>query len=329
MKLPPLVHAVLGAGLLLMGTGAAHADFTPKKPECIAPAKPGGGFDLTCRILTSSLEKSGLLDQPMRVTFMPGGVGAVAYTHMNSNRRTDDNAVVAFSSGSSLNLALSKFGKNLDVDDARWLGAIGTDYGAIIVKADAPWNNLAELAADIQANPGKQVVGAGGTVGSQDWMKAAFFYRQLGLDPRSMRYVAYEGGGDAMAAVLGNHIQVYPGDMSEIKGQLDAGIVRVLAVLAPERLDGDYAEIPTATEQGFDVEWPIMRGFYMAPEASDEAYQYWVKQFNDLYQTDAFTEVRNNQGLFPLSMSGDEFEAYIKAEVGKFQELSREMGLLK
>ena len=160
-------------------------------------------------------------------------------------------------------------------------------------------------------------------------MKAAFLYKNLGLDPRKMRYVAYEGGGDAMAAVLGDHIQVYPGDMSEIKGQLDAGIVRVLAVLSPERLDGDYAGIPTATEQGFDMEWPIMRGFYMAPEASDEAYGYWVEQFNDLYQTDAFTQVRNNQGLFPLSMSGDEFETYIRAEIDKFQTLSREMGLLK
>lgn len=328
MKSTPLLHAVLGAGLLVMGTGSAHADFTPKKPECIAPAKPGGGFDLTCRILTSSLDKSGLLQEPMRVTFMPGGVGAVAYTHMNSNRRTDNNAVVAFSSGSSLNLALSKFGKDLDVDDARWIGAVGADYGAIIVKADAPWNNLQELADEIKSNPAL-VFGAGGTVGSQDWMKAAFLYKNLGLDPRKMRYVAYEGGGDAMAAVLGNHIQVYPGDMSEIKGQLDAGIVRVLAVLSPERLDGDYAGIPTATEQGFNMEWPIMRGFYMAPEASDEAYGYWVEQFNDLYQTDAFTQVRNNQGLFPLSMSGDEFETYIRAEIDKFQTLSREMGLLK
>ncbi len=328
MKSTPLVHAVLGAGLLVMAAGSAHADFTPKKPECIAPAKPGGGFDLTCRILTSSLDKSGLLEEPMRVTFMPGGVGAVAYTHMNSNRRTDDNAVVAFSSGSSLNLALSKFGKDLDVDDARWIGAVGADYGAIIVKADAPWNNLQELADEIRSNPAL-VFGAGGTVGSQDWMKAAFLYKSLGLDPRTMRYVAYEGGGDAMAAVLGNHIQVYPGDMSEIKGQLDAGIVRVLAVLSPERLDGDYAQIPTATEQGFAMEWPIMRGFYMAPEASNEAYGYWVEQFNDLYQTDAFTQVRNNQGLFPLSMAGDEFEAYIRAEIAKFQTLSREMGLLK
>ncbi|OIN03761.1 Bug family tripartite tricarboxylate transporter substrate binding protein [Oceanisphaera psychrotolerans] len=328
MKSTPLVHAVLGAGLLVMGAGSAHAEFTPNKPECIAPAKPGGGFDLTCRILTSSLDKSGLLKEPMRVTFMPGGVGAVAYTHMNSNRRTDDNAVVAFSSGSSLNLALSKFGKDLDVDDARWIGAVGTDYGAIIVKADAPWNSLQELADEIKSNP-SLVFGAGGTVGSQDWMKAAFLYRSLGLDPRTMRYVAYEGGGDALAAVLGNHIQVYPGDVSEIKGQLDAGIVRVLAVLSPERLEGDFAAIPTATEQGFDMEWPIMRGFYMAPEASDDAYNYWVEQFNDLYQTDAFTQVRNNQGLFPLSMAGDEFEAYIKAEVEKFQNLSREMGLLK
>lgn len=329
MTLPFLVHTVLGASLLLMGSHVAHADFTPKKPECIAPAKPGGGFDLTCRILTTSLDKTGLLDTPMRVTFMPGGVGAVAYTHMNSNRRTDDNAVVAFSSGSSLNLALSKFGKGLGPDDARWIGAVGADYGAIIVKADAPWDNLAELASAIKADPGKQVVGAGGTVGSQDWMKAAFFYQHLGLDPRSMRYVSYEGGGDAMAAVLGNHIQVYPGDMSEIKGQLDAGIVKVLAVLSAERLGGDYADIPTAAEQGFDIEWPIMRGFYMAPDASDEAYQYWVQQFDALYKTDTFAEIRNKQGLFPLSMSGDKFADYIKAEVDKFQTLSRETGLLK
>lgn len=328
MKLHSLTNALLGAGLLMM-TGTASAGFTPDKPECIAPAKPGGGFDLTCRILTNSLDKSGLLNEPMRVTFMPGGVGAVAYTHMNSNRREDNNAVVAFSSGSSLNLALHKFGRDLDVDDARWVGAIGTDYGAIIVKADAPWSSLEELAADLKANPNKLVFGAGGTVGSQDWMKAAFLYRSLGLDPRSMRYVAYEGGGDAMAAVLGNHIQVYPGDVSEIKGQLDAGIVRVLAVMAPERLDGDFSDLPTATEQGYDMEWPIMRGFYMAPDVSDEAYDYWVQQFNALYQNDAFAQVRDHQGLFPLSMAGAEYEAYVKAEIEKFQNLSREMGLLK
>ncbi|NHH99771.1 tripartite tricarboxylate transporter substrate binding protein [Oceanimonas sp. MB9] len=328
MKLHSLTKALLGAGLLMM-TGTASAEFTLDKPECIAPAKPGGGFDLTCRILTNGLDKSGLLNEPMRVTFMPGGVGAVAYTHMNSNRREDNNAVVAFSSGSSLNLALSKFGRDLDVDDARWVGSIGTDYGAIIVKADAPWQSLEELAADLKANPNKLVFGAGGTVGSQDWMKAAFLYRSLGLDPRAMRYVAYEGGGDAMAAVLGNHIQVYPGDVSEIKGQLDAGIVRVLAVMAPERLEGDFAGIPTATEQGFDMEWPIMRGFYMAPDASDEAYGYWVQQFNELYQNDAFAQVRDHQGLFPLSMSGAEYEAYVKAEIEKFQNLSREMGLLR
>lgn len=329
MKLHSLAYAALGASWLLIGTGVANADFTPKKPECIAPAKPGGGFDLTCRILTTSLDKSSLLDKPMRVTFMPGGVGAVAYTHMNSNRRTDDNAVVAFSSGSSLNLALSKFGNNLGVDDARWIGAVGTDYGAIIVKDDAPWKNLTELAADLKANPDKLVFGAGGTVGSQDWMKAAFFYQHLGLDPRTMRYVAYEGGGDALAAVLGNHIQVYSGDMSEIKGQLDAGIVRVLAVLSPERLEDDFADIPTALEQGLDLEWPIMRGFYMAPEASDEAYQYWVQQFDALYDTEAFAEVRNKQGLFPLSISGDKYEEYVRNEIANFQELSREMGLLK
>ncbi|PSJ42588.1 tricarboxylic transporter [Zobellella endophytica] len=329
MKLRPLVHAVLGSGLLMMAAGPALAEFTPKKPECIAPAKPGGGFDLTCRILTSSLDKSGLLEEPMRVTFMPGGVGAVAYTHMNSNRRSDDNAVVAFSTGSSLNLALGKFGADLGVDDARWLGSIGTDYGAIIVKGDAPWNSLRELAEAVKANPGAMVFGAGGTVGSQDWMKAAFFYQNLGLDPRTMRYVAYEGGGDATAAILGNHIQVFPGDISEIKGQLDAGIVKVLAVLAPERLEGDFAAIPTAREQGYDMEWPIVRGFYMAPEASDEAYAYWVAQFQRLHESGEFERVRTQQGLFPMDLAGEAFERYVVSEVDGFQSLSRQMGLVK
>lgn len=73
-------------------------------------------------------------------------------------------------------------------------------------------------------------MGAGGTVGSQDWMKVALVARAAGVDPRRLRYASFEGGGQAMAALLGGHIQVFPGDASEVKGQLEAGGMRLLSV---------------------------------------------------------------------------------------------------
>ncbi len=68
----------------------------PEKPECIAPAKPGGGFDLTCRIVQTAMTESGIMEKPMQVSFMPGGIGAVAYNLFNTTRTDDPNAIVAF-----------------------------------------------------------------------------------------------------------------------------------------------------------------------------------------------------------------------------------------
>ncbi len=79
-----------------------------EKPECIAPANPGGGFDLTCRLAQEGLKASGALDDPMRIIYMPGGIGAVAYNHVIAQKPDDPNAIVAFSGGSLLNLAQKK-----------------------------------------------------------------------------------------------------------------------------------------------------------------------------------------------------------------------------
>ncbi|UTW12643.1 Bug family tripartite tricarboxylate transporter substrate binding protein [Marinobacterium rhizophilum] len=317
---------MLTGGLTLAMNAVA---FEPSKPECIAPAKPGGGFDLTCRIVSNGFADAGLLKAPMAVTFMPGGVGAVAYNHINGVRPDDGNALVAFSSGSLLNIAQGKFGKDLDENDARWVGAAGVDYGAIMVKADAPWNTLQELVADIKKDPTKFVVGAGGGVGSQDWMKAAILMKSSAVDPKSMRYVAYEGGGEALAALMGGHIQVYPGDAGEMQGQLEAGKVRVLAIMSPERLDGEFAAIPTATEQGIDAQWTILRGFYLGPKVSDEAYQYWASEFGKAYESEAFLAAVADKGLMPFKMQGPEFDSYVRERVGYMRALAREAGLIE
>lgn len=301
----------------------AFAEIT--RPECVAPANPGGGFDLTCRIAQTGLEPQ--LGTAMEVSFMPGGIGAVAYSLFNTTRTDDGNAIVAFSTGSLLNIATGKYGE-FDENDVRWLATAGADFGAVIVRADSPYQNLGDLMAEFAADPASVVVGAGGSVGSQDWMKAALLLRGANGDPRAMRYVAFDGGGDAIAALLGGSIAVYTGDMGEMTPHLEAGTMRVLAAMSPERLDGIFADIPTAKEQGFDVEWTIMRGFYMGGSVSDEDYNAWVDAFEAAYATPEFAVVQKEKGLLPLNLAGDDLTAAINNNMELLRTVATEAGLI-
>ena len=300
----------------------------PKRPECIAPASPGGGFDLTCKLAQSALLDGKHLSSPMRVTYMPGGIGAVAFNQFNTNRADDGSAIVAFSTGSLLNIITGKYGA-FDENSVRWVATAGADFGAVIVRADSEYQTLKDVMDDLSTDPQGVVVGAGGSVGSQDWMKGALLMREAGGTPMQMRYVAFDGGGDAIAALLGGSIEVYTGDVGEMVPYLDSGDLRVLGVLAPERLDAPFDEIPTAKEQGFDVEWTILRGFYMGGQASDEDYQKWVDAFNAAYATEDFAKVQQERGLLPLNMAGAELDAAIAKSIETLREISIEAGLIQ
>jgi len=317
---------LLGGALLSLGLAASAA---PSKPECIAPANPGGGFDLTCRLAQEGLKASGALSEPMRIVYMPGGIGAVAYNHVIAQKPDDPDSIVAFSGGSLLNLAQRKFGR-YSVNDVRWLAAVGTDYGVAVVRADAPYKNLKDLMAAFKQDPTKVVLGAGGTVGSQDWMKAALTARAAGVDYRKMRFVAFEGGGDALTALRGGHIQAYMGDAAEAFTMLQGGApIRVLAVFSDHRLPGDLSTVPTAQEEGFDIQWPIIRGFYVGPKVSDADYQWWVDAFNKTQADPSFGLIRDKQGLFPFDKSGADLDKYIKERVADYAKLANEFGLIR
>lgn len=308
-------------------TTASDAGFdAPSRPECIAPAKPGGGFDLTCKLAQAGLRDTGLLEDPMRVTYMPGGVGAVAYNKIVANDRANNDAIIAFSTGSILNLSQGKFGKFTE-KDVKWLAAVGTDYGAIAVNADSPIKDLAGLVAELKSDPKAVSFAAGGSVGGQDWMQTAILAKAVGVKPSDMTYVAMEGGGEAITAVMGNHITVVSAGIAEIMPQATAGKLRVLAVFADERLGGTMADIPTAVEQGYDVTWPVVRGYYMGPDVSPAAYDWWKASFDTMLADPKFAELREQQELLPFSMTGDELEAYVYKRTGELRELSAEYGL--
>ena len=317
---------------LFAATFALAASFAAAGPldktECIAPAKPGGGFDLTCKLAQSALMDAKVISDPMRVTYMPGGIGAVAYNAVVAQRPDAANTIVAFSGGSLLNLAQGKFGR-YNENDVRWVAGIGADYGALVVAENSPFKSVKDVLAAIKADPTKVVFGAGGTVGSQDWMKAALTARAAGVDPKSMRFVAFEGGGEAMTALQGGHIHVFTGDAAETAQQIKAGSkVRILAVMADKRLPGDLAQVPTAKEQGINVEWPIIRGFYVGPKVGDADYKVWTDTFAKVMATPAYDKLRNDRGLYPFAMTGAELDAYVKKQVDAYRKLVAEFGLV-
>jgi len=320
-----LAGGLLGLALLLSPAQAAE----PAQPQCIAPAQPGGGFDLTCRLAQAALKESGVLTSPLRIVYMPGGIGAVAYDHIVAQRPNDGNAIIAFSGGSLLNLAQGKFGKYTE-NDVRWLAAIGADYGVAVVRDDSPYKNLQDLMAALKEDPTKVVLGADGSVGSQDWMKAALTARAAGVDYRTMRFVAFEGGGEILTALRGGHIQVYMSDAVEAYSMLEGGApIRVLAIYHAERLPGKLADVPTAAEQGFDIQWPIIRGFYVGPKVSDADYNWWVEAFNKAMAWPGYAKLQSQQGLFPVNLTGDALDKFVKERIEVYAQMADLLGLLK
>ncbi|MDO5650979.1 MAG: tripartite tricarboxylate transporter substrate binding protein [Moraxella sp.] len=310
-------------------TTAAVTGEAPKRPECIAPAKPGGGFDLTCKLVQSGLKDLGLMDKPMRVTYMPGGVGAVAYNKIVANDRANGDAIIAFSTGSILNLAQGKFGQFTE-KDVKWLAAVGTDYGMVAVNADSPYKNLQDLVDALKKDPKAVSFGSGGSVGGQDWMQTALLAKAAGVNPNDMKYVAMEGGGEAITAAMGNHIQVVSAGLAEVMPHVEAGKLRVLAVFADERLDGErMKEIPTAKEQGFDISWPVIRGYYMGPDVSEVSYNWWKSQFDTMLADPKFAELRAQRELLPFAMTGDELTAYVNKNTEELRKLSEEFNLVE
>lgn len=322
----PRVGAVVLAGFGLFTAGAALA-YEPERTECIAPAAPGGGWDFTCRQVGVTLQNLDLVPGTMQVTNLAGGGGGVAFAEVTGKRNADNDLIVAASTATATRLAQGAYPGNT-VDQVRWLGAVGADYGIIAVAADSPYTTLPELMDAIVADPRSIGFAGGSAVGGWDHLKVLLATRAAGIDDvRTIKYVAFDGGGEAVTQLLAGAVQAFTGDASEAKGFVDSGDIRVLAVLAPERLEGDFSDLPTAAEQGYDVVGANWRGFYAPGDMSDEAYDYWVDAIAQVYASDEWKATMAQNGLAPLDV--DDFDAFVRASVDEINALSKEIGLIQ
>lgn len=294
--------------------------------QCVAPAKPGGGMSVTCKLIQQGLQSTDK-DIDVKISYLPGGIGAVAWNSFVTQRRAEADTLVAFSGGSLMNLAQGKYG-HADVKNVRWVAAIGVDYGMIAVRNDSPYKTLRDLMEALKQQPSKITIGTAGTVGSQDWLKVSLLAKQSKINPKSLRFVALEGGGEAFTALRAGHVQVISGDASEATLHTD-GEIRVLAILSEKRLPGALANVPTAIEQGIDISWPIIRGFYMGPQVSDEAYKRWVHTFDQMMATPEFNRLRAANGLYPIALTGDQLTHYIHKTVEDYRKQSDQLGLIR
>jgi putative tricarboxylic transport membrane protein len=318
----------LAAVAALIALTPARA-FEPGNVECIAPANPGGGWDFTCRQAGKVLYELKLTPGPMQVTNKAGGGGAVAYAEVVAKRNDENNLIIAASTATTTRLAQGLYA-GFTADQVRWLGALGSDYGIIAVAKDSPYKTLPELMDTMKADPTAIAIGGGSAVGGWDHLKVLIAAKAAGIEQlRSIKYVAFQGGGEAVTQLIGGHIQAFSGDISESLGFLESGDLRVLAVLSPERLPGDLANLPTAKEQGIDALGANWRGFYGPGGMSDDAYAYWSQALQDLYASDEWKKVMTDNGLMPFGLSGAELTEFVDKQVAEIQTLSKEIGLIK
>jgi putative tricarboxylic transport membrane protein len=322
-------RALVAAAIAGTALATPALAFEPTNTECIAPANPGGGWDFTCRQVGKTLQDLKLIPGTMQVTNLAGGGGGVAYAEVVNKRGDDNDLIVAASSATSTRLAQGAYPGNT-MDQVRWVAAVGADYGIIAVAKNSPIKTLPELMAQIKKDPRSVSIAGGSAVGGWDHLKVLLAARKAGIDDvRTIKYVAFDGGGEAVTQLLGGSVQAFTGDASEAKGFVDSGDIRVIAVLAPERLEGDFAAFPTAREQGIDVIGANWRGFYAPGKMSDEAYDYWVGVVGKTYASPEWKAVMAQNGLAPLNLQGKEFQAFVAESVASITDLSKQIGLIK
>ena len=322
---------LLLAALLTVGLGLSTVQaqgFTPRNVECIAPAGAGGGWDMICRQISDILVQLGLVPGSIRTQNLVGAGGGVAYASVVNNERGNPNLIVAASSATTSRIAAGQFA-GYTADDVRWVAAVGGDYGVIAAGTDSLFQTWEDVANAWRVSPQLVSFVGGSAVGGLDHIKPLLLADAVGIPVQQVRYTAFDGGGLAMIEILAGRADIFTGDVSEVLPQIEAGNLRPLLVLSAERQPGLLADTPTAVELGLDVIFSNFRGWYMAPDISDEVYDWWVDAFRQLAASQQWQTLRPQLGLAEFERFGPEMEVFAKQQVREITDLLRSIGALQ
>lgn len=304
-------------------SASSGKEFPSKNIEIIAPASPGGGWDLTARSIQKGLTDNELVDQNINVINKPGGGGEVGWKYLESK----DAHHLAINS--SLVLTNNLLGSSeLTYKDFTPIAILATEWQSLAVPADSKYKNLEDLMTQLKKDPSSIKVGVGPALGNDDHLSFVQAAREYGVDPTEVDFLVYEGGGDVVTALLGHHVDVVTTSLSEVKDQYLADKVNILAVSSGERLE-DIKDVPTYKEQGVDMEFPHWRGVMGPPDMSEEEIAYWDEKLGEMVETDEWTEVLKNNNWDDFYKDSKETKKFLDEQVELYEGLVNDSGLAK
>ncbi|PSU50865.1 tripartite tricarboxylate transporter substrate-binding protein [Photobacterium frigidiphilum] len=305
-------------------SGSAMAE-SLEKIHFLVPGGAGGGWDMTARGTGEVLAKSGLVEK-VSYQNLSGGGGGKAIAHLIETAKRQPDTLMVNSTPIVVRSLSGIFPQSFR--DLTPVAATIADYGAIVVSADSPFTDWKQVVAQYTKDPRSVKIAGGSARGSMDHLIVAAAFKGEGFDPRKVRYIAYDAGGKAMAALLSGETELLSTGLGEVLEMSKSGQVRVLAITAPERLAA-APEIPTLVEQGNDTVFANWRGFFAAPGASQAKIDAWNKALSGMYKTTEWAVVRDRNGWIDTYKNDKDFYSFLEQQEKQMGGLMRELGFLE
>jgi putative tricarboxylic transport membrane protein len=301
-----------------MAVPAFAADYT-----IMAPAAPGGGWDQTARSMQEALQADGISGN-VQVTNVPGAGGTIGLAQFVNESTGNPNALIV--GGYVMVGAILTNASPVTLDQVTPIARLTGEAIAIVVPAASDIQTLDDLVAKLKADPGA-VAWAGGSAGGADHITAGLIAKAVGADPTKVNYIAYSGGGEALAAVLGGQVTVGISGLSEFSAQIDAGELRLLAVSTAERVPG--VDAPTLKEAGVDAAVQNWRMVAAAPGISDEQKAAINADIEKMVNSDSWKATLETKGWVNTYLAGDAFTAQLAADTEATAAILKDIGLVQ
>lgn len=311
-----LFLGALFAGALAVPAWAA--DYT-----IMAPAAPGGGWDQTARAMQEAMQAESISGN-VQVTNVPGAGGTIGLAQFVNQYNANPNALIV--GGYVMVGAVLTNASPVSLANVTPIARLTGESDVIVVPAASELKTLDDLVAKLKADPGS-VSWAGGSAGGVDHIAAGLFAKTVGVDPTTVNYIAYSGGGEALAAVLGGQVTVGISGLGEFDAQIESGDLRALASTGATRLEG--SDIPTLSEAGVELVVENWRMVAAAPGITDEQKATVTADIEKLVTSATWKQTLETNGWVDMYLAGADFDAQLAKDIAATETILKDIGLVQ
>jgi putative tricarboxylic transport membrane protein len=308
--------ALAAAGMLPMSARAAA------NLKMMIPANPGGGWDTTGRALGRALQDAGVAST-VAYDNKGGAAGAIGLAQFVNGSKGDPNALMVMGAVMLGGIITGK--PPVSLSQATPLARLTSEYNVFVLPANSPYKSMKDVVEQLKKDPGS-VKWGGGSRGSTEHIAAAMIAREVGVDPAKINYVAFRGGGEATAAILGGNVTVGGSGYSEFAEYINTGKMKAIAVTSDKRLKG--IDVPTMKEQGINVVLGNWRGVYGAPGINADQRKALTEMVLKATKSKAWTEALEKNAWTPAVMAGPEFEKFVDDEFASLRAVMVKSGMV-